>query len=165
DDRVDLGDAGSEPGEPGPQAGAEAVFLLDGLARMLHLGRVLRGQLYVRAGCGVAPSDHPGHELYSKATSFALVAAVVGPMFILPNVGLNEWGHAFWFVDELFSAPLHWGFVTLGWCGLFASAGGVAAQIISRMSNLADVIWNNAPKSILDPFSSQLSGGAKSGGY
>ncbi|HWF60966.1 MAG TPA: methane monooxygenase/ammonia monooxygenase subunit C, partial [Nitrospira sp.] len=77
----------------------------------------------------------------------------------------SEWGHAFWFVDELFSAPLHWGFVTLGWCGLFASAGGVAAQIISRMSNLADVIWNNAPKSILDPFSSQLSGGAKIGGY
>ena len=25
-------------------------------------------------------------------------------MMILPNVGLNEWGHAFWFVDELFAA-------------------------------------------------------------
>ncbi|HWV47806.1 MAG TPA: methane monooxygenase/ammonia monooxygenase subunit C, partial [Nitrospira sp.] len=89
------------------------------------------------------------------------VAAVVGPMFILPNVGLNEWGHAFWFVDELFSAPLHWGFVTLGWCGLFGAAGGVAAQIVSRMSNLADVIWNNAPKSILDPFPSQVGPGHK----
>ena len=32
---------------------------------------------------------------------------VMEPMFILPNVGLNEWGHAFWFVDELFAAPLH----------------------------------------------------------
>ena len=61
--------------------------------------------------------------LYNQATSFALVAAVVGPMFILPNVGLNEWGHAFWFVDELFAAPLHWGFVTLGWCGLFERPG------------------------------------------
>ena len=53
-----------------------------------------------------------------------VVGAIVGPMMILPNVGLNEWGHAFWFVDELFAAPLHWGFVTLGWCGLF---GGRAA--------------------------------------
>jgi methane/ammonia monooxygenase subunit C len=101
--------------------------------------------------------------LYSQATSFPLVAAVVGPMMILPNVGLNEWGHAFWFVDELFSAPLHWGFVTLGWCGLFGAAGGVAAQIVSRMSNLADVIWNNAPKSILDPFPSQVATGQKTG--
>jgi methane/ammonia monooxygenase subunit C len=33
------------------------------------------------------------------------------------------------------------------------------------MSNLADVIWNNAPKSILDPFSSQVATGTKSGGY
>jgi methane/ammonia monooxygenase subunit C len=41
----------------------------------------------------------------------------------------------------------------------------VAAQIVSRMSNLADVIWNNAPKAILDPFPSQVAGGAKSGGY
>jgi methane/ammonia monooxygenase subunit C len=39
----------------------------------------------------------------------------------------------------------------------------VAAQIVSRMSNLADVIWNNAPKSILDPFPSQVGTGAKTG--
>jgi methane/ammonia monooxygenase subunit C len=103
--------------------------------------------------------------LYAKATSFPLVAAVVGPMFILPNVGLNEWGHAFWFVDEMFAAPLHWGFVALGWCGLFGAAGGVAAQTVSRMSNLADVIWNNAPKSILDPFSSQITTSTARSGY
>jgi methane/ammonia monooxygenase subunit C len=115
--------------------------------------------------CGVASYLYAQTRLplYNQATSFALVAAIVGPMFILPNVGLNEWGHAFWFVDELFSAPLHWGFVTLGWCGLFGAAGGVAAQIVSRMSNLADVIWNNAPKSILDPFPSQVNPNAKAG--
>jgi methane/ammonia monooxygenase subunit C len=34
------------------------------------------------------------------------------------------------------------------------------------MSNLADVIWNGAPKSILDPFASQKGTGAKTGyGY
>jgi len=41
----------------------------------------------------------------------------------------------------------------------------VAAQIVSRMSNLADVIWNNAPKSILDPFPAQVATGEKSAGY
>jgi methane/ammonia monooxygenase subunit C len=51
----------------------------------------------------------------------------------------------------------------LGWCGLFGAAGGVAAQIVSRMSNLADVVWNNAPKSILDPFPSQVATGQKTG--
>mgnify|MGYP003396721743 FL=1 len=112
--------------------------------------------LYITCGVSSYLYAQTRLPLYSQATSFPLVAAVVGPMFILPNVGLNEWGHAFWFVDELFAAPLHWGFVTLGWCGLFGAAGGVAAQIVSRMSNLADVIWNNAPKSILDPFPAQV---------
>jgi len=51
----------------------------------------------------------------------------------------------------------------LGWCGLFGAAGGVAAQIVSRMSNLADVVWNNAPKAILDPFPSQVNPNAKAG--
>ncbi|MEO6307233.1 MAG: bacterial ammonia monooxygenase, subunit AmoC, partial [Nitrospiraceae bacterium] len=69
--------------------------------------------------CGVASYLYAMTRLpqFSKAVSFPLVGAIVGPMMILPNVGLNEWGHAFWFVDELFAAPLHWGFVTLGWCG------------------------------------------------
>jgi methane/ammonia monooxygenase subunit C len=43
---------------------------------------------------------------------------------------------------------LHWGFVILGWAGLFA--GGIAAQIITRYSNLTDVIWNNQSKEILN---------------
>ncbi|PTQ79865.1 methane monooxygenase/ammonia monooxygenase subunit C, partial [Nitrosomonas ureae] len=56
--------------------------------------------------------------------------------------------HAFWFMEELFSAPLHWGFVILGWAGLFS--GGIAAQIITRYSNLTDVTWNNASREILN---------------
>jgi methane/ammonia monooxygenase subunit C len=51
----------------------------------------------------------------------------------------------------------------LGWCGLFGAAGGVAAQIVCRMSNLADVLFNDAPKSILDPFPSQVPAGQKTG--
>jgi hypothetical protein len=39
----------------------------------------------------------------------------------------------------------------------------VAAQIVSRMSNLADVIWNSESKAILDPFSKQVGSGARTG--
>ena len=71
--------------------------------------------------CGVATYLYAMTRLplYSRGTSFPLVMAIAGPLMILPNVGLNEWGHAFWFMEELFSAPLHWGFVVLGWSGLF----------------------------------------------
>ena len=86
--------------------------------------------------------------LYNKTTSFPLVMVIAGPIMSLPNVGLNEWGHAFWFMEELFSAPLHWGFVVLAWAALFA--GGVAVQIIARFSNLLDVQWNNQSRVILD---------------
>jgi methane/ammonia monooxygenase subunit C len=69
---------------------------------------------------------------------FSLGGAIVGPLMILPNVGLNEWGHAFWFVDELFAAPLL-GLRDPGWCGLFGGTG-VAAQIVARMPTC--VTWS-----------------------
>ena len=66
--------------------------------------------------CGVASYLYAMTRLpqFSKAVSFPLVGAIVGPMMILPNVGLNEWGHAFWFVDELFAAPVALGLCDLG---------------------------------------------------
>ena len=66
------------------------------------------------------------------------ILAVVGPFMIMPNVGLNEWGHAFWFMEELFSAPLHWGFVVLGWSAL--ALGGVLMQIVMRVNELVPQI-------------------------
>ncbi|MXS80264.1 ammonia monooxygenase subunit C [Nitrosomonas eutropha] len=86
--------------------------------------------------------------LYNKGWSFPLIMTVAGPLMSLPNVGLNEWGHAFWFMEELFSAPLHWGFVILAWAALFQ--GGLAVQIIARFSNLLDVEWNKQDRAILD---------------
>jgi methane/ammonia monooxygenase subunit C len=53
---------------------------------------------------------------------------------ILPNVGLNEWGHTFWFMEELFVAPLHYGFVFFGWMAL--GAMGLFLQIFMRMGEL-----------------------------
>lgn len=39
----------------------------------------------------------------------------------------------------------------------------MAAQTVSRMPNLADVIWNHAPKNILDPFPGKVHPNAKPG--
>jgi methane/ammonia monooxygenase subunit C len=68
---------------------------------------------------------------FSRGISVAHVLAVLGPVLILPNLGFNEWGHAYWLTEEIFSHPLHWGFVVLGWNAL--ALPGVALQIIQRM--------------------------------
>jgi methane/ammonia monooxygenase subunit C len=68
---------------------------------------------------------------FSRGISVAHVFAVLGPVLILPNLGFNEWGHAYWLTEEIFSHPLHWGFVVLGWNAL--ALPGVALQIIQRM--------------------------------
>lgn len=67
---------------------------------------------------------------------FALLAA--GPIMIMPNLGLNEWGHTFFYAEELFAAPIHWGFVLLGWSAF--AAGGLIVQMISRIVDLTRVI-------------------------
>ncbi len=77
--------------------------------------------------------------LYAKGVSIPLVIAVVGPMLVLPNVGYNEWGHAFWFMEEYFTAPLHWGFVVFGWSIL--GTGGVLVQVMSRLSVLMSEVF------------------------
>jgi methane/ammonia monooxygenase subunit C len=53
---------------------------------------------------------------------------------ILPNVGLNEWGHTFWFMEELFVAPLHYGFVVFGWTGL--AIMGVISLVVMDVARL-----------------------------
>lgn len=72
---------------------------------------------------------------FAERISVPFVLAVVGPVMIMPNLGFNEWGHAFWMMEEFFSAPLHWGFVVLGWSVL--ALGGLAAQI---MVHIVEVI-------------------------
>ena len=49
--------------------------------------------------------------LYAKGISLPLTLAVIGPFMIFVSVGFNEWGHTFWFREEFFAAPIHWGFV------------------------------------------------------
>jgi methane/ammonia monooxygenase subunit C len=75
---------------------------------------------------------------FSKSYSVPLLMVVFGPALILPNLGFNEWGHAFWLTEEIFSHPLHWGFPVLGWTGF--ALGGVLLQVVMRMSELFKTI-------------------------
>jgi methane/ammonia monooxygenase subunit C len=71
---------------------------------------------------------------FARKISIPFVIGVTGPFLILPNLGFNEWGHAFWLMEEIFMAPLHWGFVVLGWSAL--ALGGLLMQVIPRMVEL-----------------------------
>lgn len=71
---------------------------------------------------------------FSKGYSLAYLIVAIGPFMIIPNVGLNEWGHTFWFMEELFVAPLHWGFVFFGWMAL--GVFGVVLQLLLNIQRL-----------------------------
>jgi len=66
--------------------------------------------------------------------SVPMAILTAGPILIMPNLGFNEWGHTFFYMEELFSAPIHWGFVTLGWA-IFA-IGGFVIQVLNRILEL-----------------------------
>ena len=71
---------------------------------------------------------------YQNGLSLMYLVSVVGPFMILPNVGLNEWGHTFWFMEELFVAPLHYGFVFFGWAALgVLGVVNIEVQSISKL--------------------------------
>jgi methane/ammonia monooxygenase subunit C len=71
---------------------------------------------------------------FAKGWSVSYLMLVIGPFMIFPNVGLNEWGHTFWFMEELFVAPLHWGFVFFAW--FILAMFGVFLQVQPRMREL-----------------------------
>jgi len=70
---------------------------------------------------------------------FSIPLLLIGsaPVLIMPNLGYNEWGHTFFYAEELFAAPVHWGFVMLGW-GLFAITGFML-ECINRVLVLTKV--------------------------
>lgn len=78
---------------------------------------------------------------FSRTIPLALLLAVLAPFMVLPSVAYNEWGHAFWLMEELFIAPLHWGFVMLAWC--FMASIGVVGQSLPRVAEL--VRLTNSP--------------------
>ncbi len=72
----------------------------------------------------------------------SLCVAIGGPILIMPNVGFNEWGHTFFYAEELFAAPVHWGFALLGLALL--ALGGVVIHIIGRTRQLIEDITGSA---------------------
>lgn len=80
--------------------------------------------------------------LYAKGISLPLTLAVVGPFMILVSVGFNEWGHTFWFREEFFAAPIHWGFVIGVWFAL--GVGGILLQGVTRLIELLDELEETA---------------------
>ena len=81
---------------------------------------------------------------FSRTIPLALILAVLAPFMVLPSVAYNEWGHAFWLMEELFIAPLHWGFVALAWG--FMAALGVVGMSLPRIAEL--VRLTNAPAAV-----------------
>jgi len=79
---------------------------------------------------------------FAKATSLPLVILVASPLMIFPNVGLNEFGHTRWFMEEVFSAPLHWGFAIFAWGAL--SLYGVLVTVCPRVYSLIDQVYLGA---------------------
>jgi methane/ammonia monooxygenase subunit C len=71
--------------------------------------------------------------IYSRRISIPLTMAVAGPFMLMPNLGFNEWGHAFWVFEEIFTAPIHYGFVIFGWTAL--ALGGVLMEVVNRFVN------------------------------
>ena len=92
--------------------------------------------LYTILGMGLWLYARTRLPLYEKKISVPLTLAVVGPFMLLPSVGYNEWGHTFWFREELFASPVHYGFVISVWFAL--ALEGTILQIIARMSELLD---------------------------
>ncbi|HEY8124210.1 MAG TPA: bacterial ammonia monooxygenase, subunit AmoC [Methylocystis sp.] len=91
--------------------------------------------IYIICGWGAFMYAHTRIPQFAKRISLAFLMFFAGPFMIFPNIGLNEWGHTFWFMEELFTAPLHWGFVFFGWFAL--AVFGVARQVLDRVIELS----------------------------
>jgi methane/ammonia monooxygenase subunit C len=101
--------------------------------------------LYILFGVGTFIYAMTRLPRFARRISIPFVIAVAGPFLILPNLGYNEWGHAFWMMEEFFSAPLHWGFVVLGWSVL--ALGGLLLQITQHILAVMGVLQKEAEAS------------------
>ena len=77
---------------------------------------------------------HTRLPMYMNRISIPFAIVVSGLFMIIPNYGFNEWGHTFFYAEELFAAPIHYGFVVLGWA--FFALVPLLVQILARMAQL-----------------------------
>lgn len=73
-------------------------------------------------------------KVYGKGVPLSLASFMAGVFLLFVWVGFNEWGHSFWIAEELFSAPLHWGFVIMAFVAF--TLLGMFTQTIGRMREL-----------------------------
>ncbi len=102
--------------------------------------------VYIVTGFGAFIYAHTRLPYFAnRGMSLAYLIFVVGPFMIVPNVGLNEWGHTFWFMEELFVAPLHYGFVFFGWFAL-----GVLGVFLQSLASILNLIGKDLCGDIYD---------------
>lgn len=71
---------------------------------------------------------------FINRVSIPLIIVASAPVLMMPNLGYNEWGHTFFYAEELFAAPIHYGFVLMGW-GFFGLSGFII-QCLQRIKIL-----------------------------
>ncbi len=96
--------------------------------------------VFVIVGMGAFMYARTRLPLFAKGHSLAFLLATVGPFMIIPNVGFSEWGHTYWFMEELFVGPMNYGYVIFGWFTL--GLMGVLTQILGRCRE----IWGDLVK-------------------
>ncbi len=90
---------------------------------------------------------------FAARHSLPWIIGVAGPFMLLPVVGLNEWAHSFWILEERFSAPVHWGFMIFAWSGL--GLGGLLLQACDYLHELttgeAQTYVVDGGETVIDP--------------
>lgn len=74
---------------------------------------------------------------FINRVSIPLIVVASAPILMMPNLGYNEWGHTFFYAEELFAAPIHYGFVLMGW-GFFGISGFII-QCLQRVRVLTKI--------------------------
>jgi methane/ammonia monooxygenase subunit C len=73
---------------------------------------------------------------FATRVSWPLSIAMLGFFMAGPVVAFNEWAHTFFYAEELFGAPVHWGFVVAIFFLVFL--GGFVLQCLQRMRQLTE---------------------------
>ena len=87
----------------------------------------------ITVGTFLYARKHLGHSVYHKSKGFPLtwVLMIAAGLTLMVQVSFNEWAHSFWITEEIFSAPLHWPFITFAY--LYASIFAVWNQSMARV--------------------------------
>lgn len=92
--------------------------------------------IMLAVGAYLYARDRLPHLFRDKGFPVSWALVLTGSFFLLIWVAMNEWFHSFFFTEEIFSAPLHWGFNLFAY--LLAGTFAVWFATGPRMWELAD---------------------------